>query len=303
MSATGFVDACGFIPVSSGTGDFVVSSAVVGYQTPASAGAVNAIVYSYRAESSDKSQWEIGFGAYTVSSTTLARTTIGASSTGSKVSFSAAPNVFITALSADLQNAALLTSNTLPVSRINGGTSNQFVQGDGTFQTQGRKLLNTLTGSNSVSLTDTSSFTSTFYGYELVFENLVPVTNLVTGELQVHSGGSFQTTSYQAQELHADGTNVVSASSTGFIGIGASGAISTAVATFGLNGSIRVSNPTQTSAPKAWWGQFIHMFTGPVPVLSHTVGMWNSTAAIDGFAFFFSTGNVSSGTIKVYGLT
>lgn len=119
MSATGFVDACGFIPASSGTGDFVVSSAVQGYQTPASAGAVNATVYSYRAESADKSQWEEGFGAYTVSSTTLARTTVTANSSGgtSKIAFSAAPNVYITAASADLQNASLLNTGTLPLAQ------------------------------------------------------------------------------------------------------------------------------------------------------------------------------------------
>lgn len=137
MSATAFLDACGWIPTSGGTGTFAVSAAVQGYQTPASAGAVNATVYSYRAESADKSQWEEGFGAYTVSGTTLARTTITANSLGTTVAvnFSAAPNVFITALTADLQNAALLTSGTLPVARINGGTSSQFVRGDGNYET------------------------------------------------------------------------------------------------------------------------------------------------------------------------
>jgi hypothetical protein len=115
MSAGGFIDACGFIPASSGTGSFVVSTNVVGYQTPASAAAVNAAVYSYRAESADKSQWEEGFGAYTVSTTTLARTTITANSLGTTVavSFTAAPNVFITALSADLENASLLNSGAI----------------------------------------------------------------------------------------------------------------------------------------------------------------------------------------------
>lgn len=118
MTANAYVDACGFIPVSSGTGDFVVSAAAQGCQTPASAAAVNAAVYSYRAESADKSQWEEGFGAYTVASVTLARTTVTASSTGAKVSFSAAPNVYITALSQDLQNASLLTGGALPAARI-----------------------------------------------------------------------------------------------------------------------------------------------------------------------------------------
>src|SRR5271154_5374170 len=104
MSANSYLDACGFNPTSSGTGNFVVSASITGYQTPASAGAVNSTIYSYRAESSDKTQWEEGFGAYTVSSTTLARSTITANSSGgtSAISFTAAPNVFITALSRDL---------------------------------------------------------------------------------------------------------------------------------------------------------------------------------------------------------
>ena len=104
MSATGFLDACGFNPASGGTGDFVVSAAVTGYQTPAGAGAVNGAVYSYRAQSSDMSEWEIGFGAYATGTTTLARTTVIASSTGSKVNFSAPPSVYVTALTADLDD-------------------------------------------------------------------------------------------------------------------------------------------------------------------------------------------------------
>lgn len=108
MSATGFLDACGFFPAAGGTADFVVSAAITGYQTPASAGAANGAVYSYRAQSYDLSQWEIGFGAYATGTTTLARTTVVASSTGSKVNFSAPPSVYVTALAADLKNAALL---------------------------------------------------------------------------------------------------------------------------------------------------------------------------------------------------
>lgn len=110
MPANGFLDAVGFNPASGGTGDFVVSAAATGFQTPASAGAVNGTVYSYRAQSADLSQWEIGYGSYTTGTTTLARTTVTASSTGSKVSFTSAPTVFITDSSADLQNAALLTN-------------------------------------------------------------------------------------------------------------------------------------------------------------------------------------------------
>jgi hypothetical protein len=95
--AIGFVDGVFFLAASSGTGNFVVSSAITGYQTPAAAGALNATTYYYRAQSNDLTQWEIGRGAYTVSGTTLARTVILFNNLGTTaaINFSAAPNVGI----------------------------------------------------------------------------------------------------------------------------------------------------------------------------------------------------------------
>jgi hypothetical protein len=126
-----FVNVCRFTAVSSGTGDFVVSTAVTGYQTPALAGAVNAAVYRYRAESNDLSEWEVGYGAYTSGTTTLARTTVlynsagtgtgsGQSGAGSKISFSAAPQVAVVFLAED---AFLGTT---------GSTDNAAIRADGT---------------------------------------------------------------------------------------------------------------------------------------------------------------------------
>lgn len=103
MAAGGFLNVARFLANASGTGDFVVSSAITGFQTPASAGAVNATVYSYRAESTDLTEWEIGEGAYTTGTTTLARTTVHASSNaGAKVNFTAAPQVALVELAGDL---------------------------------------------------------------------------------------------------------------------------------------------------------------------------------------------------------
>lgn len=94
---------CRFNPASSGTGDFVVSGAVPGYQTPSSAGAVNGATYRYRAESADLSQWEVGYGAYNTGTSTLARTTIlFSSASNAKVSFTAAPQVAVVVLAEDL---------------------------------------------------------------------------------------------------------------------------------------------------------------------------------------------------------
>lgn len=99
-----FLDVCRFTAVSSGTGDFVVSALVTGYQTPATAGAVNGAIYRYRAENAALTEWEVGFGAYTVGSVTLARTTVLFNSLGTtaKISFTAPPQVGVVALAEDL---------------------------------------------------------------------------------------------------------------------------------------------------------------------------------------------------------
>lgn len=117
-----FLDNCDFNATSTGTGDFVVATAVTGHQTPASAGAVNAAIYRYYARSSDSSQWEVGYGAYTSASVTLARTTILFNSSGgaTAINFSTVPLVAIVALNEDMifppasttDNAALRADGT-----------------------------------------------------------------------------------------------------------------------------------------------------------------------------------------------
>ena len=113
-----YVNIARFTAVSAGTGSFVVSAAVTGYQTPASAGATNATVYSYRAENASLTEWEIGTGTYTTGTVTLTRTPSASSNGGAAVNFTVPPQVAITALAADLASAASLTAGTLPAARL-----------------------------------------------------------------------------------------------------------------------------------------------------------------------------------------
>jgi hypothetical protein len=127
-----------FVPVSSGTGDFVYSSAVAGYKAPSSYPMVDGKTYRYRAENATLTEWEEGSGVYTLSSGTLARTTVAFSSTGSKVSFTATPQVGITVFPADVlqfDDAMSLTSPQRDVGRKNlsimsgGGLANLIATG------------------------------------------------------------------------------------------------------------------------------------------------------------------------------
>src|ERR1700685_1070803 len=99
-----FLDVCRFTPAARGTPDWAYSAAVTGYQGPSAAGVVNGTIYRYRAESADLTQWEIGYGAYSSSTGTFARTTVLFNSSGntSKINFSGVPQVAIVALAEDL---------------------------------------------------------------------------------------------------------------------------------------------------------------------------------------------------------
>jgi len=121
--AFGFIDNCLFVPTAGGTTDFVVSAAVQGYLTPTQASAVDGTTYRYKAQSSDLSQWEIGWGVWTAATSTLSRTTIEFSSNSNlKVSFTVAPNVGIVRSSADMFSMANSLSANQVLASPNGSS-------------------------------------------------------------------------------------------------------------------------------------------------------------------------------------
>ena len=81
---------------TTGTGAVTLAGAVTGYQTFAVIGNANTTYYCIAGQGT--TEWEVGIGTYTSSGTTLARTTVIASSnSGSLVTFSAGTkDVFVT---------------------------------------------------------------------------------------------------------------------------------------------------------------------------------------------------------------
>jgi len=162
----------------------------------------------------------------------------------------------------------------------------------------GYVLLNTLTASNSATLSDTTSLTAAFDEYNIEFEDIIPATNATTFELQVHSGGTFPATSYIATNLAAATVTAVNNTTT-FISISSAASVSNAAP--GLNGYVRVNKPSQTTAPKMWSGVMVSTNATNAFVATYG-GYWNGgNGAIDGFQVLFNSGNITSGTVRIYG--
>jgi len=189
-----FANSVLFLPASAGTADFVVSSAVQGYMTPALAGAATG-VYRYRAESADLSEWEIGEGTYTSGTTTLTRTTVlynsagtgtaaGQSGAGTKINFTAQPQVGIVATAQDMTNTiafsqvayaskfGITTGTVTNVQSVNAPEAgNYLVFGNVGFETAGGGVQNEIHCDNGLTsaVLDTAPAGGSTHGYHVTY--------------------------------------------------------------------------------------------------------------------------------------
>jgi hypothetical protein len=168
----------------------------------------------------------------------------------------------------------------------------------------GRKLLNTLTAAGSATLSDTTSITSSFNEYEIVFENIVPATTGTTCELQIHEGGSFQSAGYKTNVAYFTGSGLVEGSSTTFMFC--SGPSRVDNTTPGVSGTLKLYAPTNAAVKHGITGQttYAQSAAGESAMSS---GYFDTAVALDGFQVCFSSSvptcnvNITSGTIKIYG--
>ena len=86
---------------TTGTGAITLGAAVDGYQTFSGGGVSDGNSVRYVVE--DGSNWEVGTGTYTASGTTLSRTVIESSSSGSAINLSGSATVFIGVAADDIQ--------------------------------------------------------------------------------------------------------------------------------------------------------------------------------------------------------
>jgi hypothetical protein len=154
-------------------------------------------------------------------------------------------------------------------------------------------LLNTMTGANSATLTDTTSLSLAYNDYEFVFENVLPVTASVSLQAQIRSGASFRTTGYinSAGGL-ITGIDLAQAATLGN------------TTTQGFSGSVKLFGPVTSANFKLFRGVGTFVTATSTAGMAQCSGYFNNAALpLNGIQFLMSSGNIASGTVKVYGYT
>lgn len=314
---------------TTGTGTITLGSAVSGFLSFASAGVSNGDVVSYAIL--DGASSEIGTGTYTSSGTTLTRSVTNSTNSNSPINLSGSAVVYITPRSADILNPTQATSQTLAgplitvasatgaagfnlpqgsapsvpsngdlwttsaglYARINGTTVGPLISAAGA--NPGLVLLNTLTASSSATLDDTTSITASYDLYMIEFENVLPATDSVNFYVRcsVNGGASYSTTAYA--QTNGD-TNALTLANGGNSGLVAS--IANTAGT-GVSGTSWFIQPNSTSSRKSLVGQTTHS-SGSGGVF---YGQFTTTgSAVNALRFMFSSGNIASGKVRIYGV-
>jgi hypothetical protein len=187
----------------------------------------------------------------------------------------------------------------------------------GTFAAAGAggawELITTATASASASITFTD-LSSTYFMYVVIIDNLLPVTDDVEFQLRTsanngctydggasdyvwsvigYSGSTGTTSSIDGDD--ADTSMVLTGTGTTTVALGnATDEEATLV--------VEIWNPSRTDDTRVNWRGCWHDDSGNDEVMAFGFGRRNSAAAVDAIQFAMSSGNISTGTFKLYGI-
>ena len=172
-------------------------------------------------------------------------------------------------------------------------------------------LLQTQTASSSASISFTSNIDSTYPIYVFKFINIHPATNNTHLMVNFRDGGSSydatKTTTVlyayhdesdsEASVIYSTGSDLAqSTSGQRLTGGGGNGTDESA------SGTLHLFDPSNTTFVKHFIGRSITYNHSNYVNDWYSAGYCNVTAAIDAVQFSMSSGNIDSGTIKLYGI-
>lgn len=194
---------------------------------------------------------------------------------------------------------ALLMRGASGWSKIDPGTSGNVLTSNGagadpSYQDKASalKFLSSQTASNSSSLDFTSGIDSTYPNYLFVYEDILPASStLLKVRVSTDAGSSWESTNYVAI-VSTDTTAIVMTSANMDTASGG-----------GACGQLTICNPSSGSNYKRIYGVGSYMAATSVYAATSTGGMWHgATTAINGVRFLMHSGNIASGTIRLYGI-
>ena len=191
------------------------------------------------------------------------------------------------------------------------GTSDQVLTSNGadalpTFQNAkgSLTLLETQVASSSASIDFTSLITSVHKNYLIICSNVVPATSTAKAfvKFSTNNGSSFLGSNYDNHVTFIEhGTTGYAAIASDTVAIGISNAIGSA-AIEGYSGNIFLFDPlSAVSVTKITMQGYSRNASG-VNIYNSGSGAHNGTDAVNAIQILFSSGNIASGVIKLYGI-
>ena len=183
---------------------------------------------------------------------------------------------------------------------------------DSGIATGGMKLLSTLTASSSATLDFTSGLTSTYDQYIFKFINIHPASeSLFSFQVDTGTNTSYNQdiTSTLFRAYHAEADNEVlfgyrtandQAQGTGFQNLAYYNGVDN---DSGCGGKLTIFSPASTALTKHFISRVTSMRgSSTAAVDNFAAGYINTTTAITRVRFKMDSGNIDSGTIKMYGV-
>lgn len=171
----------------------------------------------------------------------------------------------------------------------------------------GLVLLEQHTASTSSELDFTTAITSTYDEYLIELVSMVPATNASQLGLQLSTNGG---SSYDGSLIYDHAELSAWINSTGGGGTASAsylpmcGTTSSTASNGGASGSVRLFSPGSSSAYKSFVGTTMWWDTGSTSATVRMLsGIYRSTTATNAFRVFFTSSNITSGTVRVYGVS
>jgi hypothetical protein len=208
-------------------------------------------------------------------------------------------------------DTAKITTGTLATARLGSGTADAttFLRGDGAYAAAGGGLnyIASVTASDDALIAITSGIDSTYDTYLFTFTDLVPASDaqmymqFVVGGSYISSGGTYRWL-HQAG-IHDSDTQLQRRSDTSaddYMELTYELSNDTAE---GMSGHMYMHNPSSTSTyTKVEFNLSAFTVTNKFRPCNGAGSLMN-TGAVTGIKWYMSSGNITSGTVRLYGVT